>query len=225
MTLSIATRAACLCSVAVLAAACSDSAAPKPPAPHTPSIAPKAAEAAGAAKAAPGDSATNPAAGKLSTSTSDPSIIEIGGLEMPKPATWTWQAPSMAFRTLQYAVPAEGSGSGGELVFSFFAAGDGGALDANIERWHQQFRGADGNAAPFERADREVNGLKVIVMKFAGSYQGMGAAAPRQGMEQLGAIVQAPSGNVFIRLIGPSATVNSHRDAFASMIKGLKLAK
>ncbi len=122
-------------------------------------------------------------------------------------------------------MPANASGPAGELVFSFFASGDGGALDANIERWRQQFRSGDGSAAPFQREDREVNGLKVIVMEFAGAYQGMGAAAPRQGMAQLGAIVQAPSGTVFIRLIGPSATVESNRAGFEALVDGLKFAE
>jgi hypothetical protein len=51
---------------------------------------------------------------------------------------------------------------------------------------------------------------------------GMGAAAPRPGYMQLGAIVQAPGRNVFIKLVGPQATVESNRAAFEAMVAGMK---
>jgi hypothetical protein len=39
---------------------------------------------------------------------------------------------------------------------------------------------------------------------------------------QLGAIVQAPGRNVFIKVVGPQATVESNRKAFEAMIAGMK---
>ena len=87
----------------------------------------------------------------------DQTKIEVGGLTMPKPVTWVWTVPSMQFRALQYAVPAEGVNSpAAELVFSVFPAGDGGPVDANLERWAGQFR--DGaNAAASKRSESTVD--------------------------------------------------------------------
>jgi hypothetical protein len=152
----------------------------------------------------------------------DQTKIEVGGLVMPKPVTWVWTAPTMQFRALQYAVPALGVNSpAAELVFSVFPAGDGGPVDANLDRWANQFREGEA-AAQSKRAEGAVGGLKVSTIESVGAYMGMGAAAPRPGYMQLGAIVQAPGRNVFIKIVGPQATVESNRKGFEEMIAGIR---
>lgn len=160
---------------------------------------------------------------RVSSATSDPKLIEIGGLVMPKPVTWQWQAPTVQFRALQYAVPTKADGaSDAELVFSVFAAGDGGPMDANVKRWISQFRAEDGSAAEAIISDSTVNGIAVKMIELAGLYQGMGQAAPRPGIRQLGAILRTAQGTVFIRLVGPDATVESWRSEFDAMIAGVR---
>ena len=152
----------------------------------------------------------------------DQTVIDVGGLSMPKPVTWVWTQPTMQFRALQYAVPAIGVNSpAAELVFSVFPAGDGGPVGANLDRWASQFREGDG-PAPSKRAEGDVGGLKVSRIESSGAYMGMGAAAPRPGYMQLGAIVQAPGRNVFIKLVGPRETVESNRPAFEQLLAGMK---
>ena len=151
----------------------------------------------------------------------DQTKIEVGGLTMPKPVTWVWTAPSMQFRALQYAVPALGVNSpAAELVFSVFPAGDGGPVDANLDRWSNQFR-SGAAAAESKRSQATVNGMQVSRVESVGDYMGMGAAAPRPGYMQLGAIVQAPGRTVFMKVVGPQATVESNRAAFEAMIAGI----
>jgi hypothetical protein len=205
------------------------------PAPRGPAPVPAAGASATARPADPnaGSNAGAPAAGasaaasqagsyRTSGPDGDQSVIAVGGLLMPKPVTWVWTAPSMQFRALQYAVPANGVNSpAAELVFSVFMGTDGGPLDANLDRWAQQFRSGDG-AAPAARSQTEVAGLKVWRIESKGDYMGMGAAAPRPGYMQLGAIVQAPGRNVFMKLVGPEATVESNRAAFEAMVAGLR---
>lgn len=224
----IALHASLLASLAT--AACSD-AQPKPPAPAGPKPpAVKAPEAAGQAAAPAGAGAAKndaPSAAPswpLSSATSDATVIEVGGLSFPKPTTWQWQLPTMQFRTLQYSVPGPGGEDGGaaELVVSLFPGGDGGPIDANIERWVRQFRGSDGGPIVPVREDITVAGMKVALIELKGAYQGMGAAAPRPGQMQFGAIVQAPERNVFLRLNGPERTVELHRKDFRAMVDGLR---
>ncbi len=128
----------------------------------------------------------------------------------------------MQFRALQYSVPGIGESSGAaEVVFSVFAAGDGGPIDMNIKRWVGQFRNDDDSEATAKIEDRTVAGMQVKWIELAGRYQGMGQAAPRPGMMQLGAILQAPDRTVFIRLVGPAATVEAARSDFQAMIDGV----
>ncbi len=158
---------------------------------------------------------------KVSSAESDAKIVEIAGFVMPKPATWQWQTPSMQFRALQYSVPGVGESGAAEVVFSVFAAGDGGPIDMNIKRWVGQFRNDDGSEAAAKIEDRTIAGLPVKWIELAGRYQGMGQAAPRPDMMQLGAILQAPDRTIFIRLVGSRATVEAARKDFEAMVAGV----
>lgn len=200
--------------------------APRTPAPAEAGAAPSPG-AAPSAGAEPSAGAGTPLASQqaggfpVSGPDGDQTVIEVGGLVMPKPITWVWTAPTMQFRALQYAVPALGVNSpAAELVFSVFAGGEGGPVGANLDRWSNQFREGDG-AAPSKRSERQVAGLKVHLIESAGAYMGMGAAAPRPGYMQLGAIVEAPGRNVFMKIVGPQATVESNRAAFEAMLAGM----
>jgi hypothetical protein len=223
-----------------LLVACSEKPTPKPPTPPvaspsapsapTPATPPAstpaptestgaASPAAPAAPAAPVDQSK----WKNSTATDDPSKIEVAGLEMPKPASWVWTQPTMQFRTLQYTVPGQGgSTEAAELVVSLFMGNDGGPIEQNVSRWANQFRDAEGKAATPKREDREINGLKVILVELAGAYMAMGATGPKEGTLQLAAIVRAPERTVFIRLNGPEKTVEAERDNWNKLVEGLK---
>jgi len=124
------------------------------------------------------------------------------------------------FRTLQYSVPGDGdSTKAAELVVSLFV-GDGGPVDANVERWRNQFR--QGDAAPeAKRSSKEVGPLKVELVELEGDFLAMGAPGPKQGYLQLAAIVQADGRNVFFRLVGPKETVERNRVDFEKLVDGL----
>ena len=216
----------------VVLTACEQAPAPRGPEPIRPkgaAAAPPASAQPAAAPSAAAPSAAAPAGGQqqaggfpVSGPEGDQTVIEVGGLVMPKPITWVWTQPTMQFRALQYAVPAIGVNSpAAELVFSVFAGGEGGPVGANIDRWANQFREGDAAAAS-KRSEREIAGMKVHLVESAGAYMGMGAAAPRPGYMQLGAIVEAPGRNVFAKIVGPQATVESNRAAFESMLAGMK---
>jgi hypothetical protein len=209
---------------AALLGGCEKAPAPKGPAPV---VAKPADPAAGVPKtqtdvSVRGDLPRDAGGWKVSGPDGDQTTIEVGGLTMPKPVTWVWTQPSMQFRALQYAVPANGvNAPAGELVFSVFKDGDGGPVDANLDRWANQFRAGAG-AAESKRTTQTVNGMKVWRIESVGDYMGMGAPAPRPGQMQLGAIVEAPGRKVFMKLVGPQATVESNRAAFDAMVAGAK---
>lgn len=230
--------------------ACSESPKPRPPAPpvtapNAPAAPQSNANAAAPAVAPPGDphaglgippanpqgappvpaAPANTDSWKTSTATDDATKIEVAGLEMPKPTTWTWQQPTMQFRTLQYAVPAAGdSKDAAELVISLFMGADGGPIEGNITRWANQFRDAEGKAASPKVEEKEIDGMKVTLVELKGAYMAMGAPAPKEGTLQLGAIVRAEGRSVFIRLNGPEKTVEAERANWDKLIAGLKHA-
>jgi hypothetical protein len=213
-----------LASLAMSVAGCTEAPAPKPPAPIVvPGSGAPATSGSPTAStpAAVGESNVDPSGWKVSSSADDPQWLEVAGFRAPKPASWVWTKPSMQFRTLQYTVPGDGdSTKQADLIVSVFVAGDGGPIDANIERWRGQFRK---NNEPVEakRSSREVGPLKVEFVELEGDFMAMGAPAAKTGTLQLAAIVQAEGRNVFFRLVGPKETVEANREAFDKMIDGL----
>jgi hypothetical protein len=124
----------------------------------------------------------------------------------------------MRFRQLQYSVPGSAGSGAAELIFSVFKQGDGGPVDMNIQRWVGQFRPTDGTDARVEQRTATIEGNTVTILELEGSYAGMGAAAPRSGWAQFGAIIQAPGRTVYIRLLGPAETVLMNASVFEEMV-------
>ena len=118
---------------------------------------------------------------------------------------------------------------GGECGVYYFGQGQGGGVEANLDRWIGQFLQADGkpSKAAAKIVKRSVHGLPVTTVDVSGAYTGMGGptaqpgpAAP--GYRMLGAIVEGPQGSIFIKFVGPAKTIAANRAAFDKMIASLE---
>ena len=159
-----------------------------------------------------------------SSATSNPSLIELPSITLPKPAAWTWVKPSMQFRTLQYQVCNSGPGKVApcaDLIVSVFKLGDGGSVDANIGRWKNQFQNADGSPAEPTRSQRVVAGASVTRVDLKGAWKGMGMGEAQNNSEQLAAAIELPQETIYIRMVGPESTVEAARKDFEAMVDGL----
>lgn len=152
----------------------------------------------------------------------------VAGIEWTRPANWQDQG-SRPMRAATYSVPpAAGDSEPGECVAFFFGQGQGGSVDANIKRWEGQF--ADPAGKPVQATNvkpTKVAGLRVTTLEVAGTYSGMGgpmvqSKTLKPGYRLLGAIVEAPGGNVFFKFTGPEKTVQANRQAFERMIASVK---
>src|SRR5215467_7181380 len=69
------------------------------------------------------------------------------GVHWTAPAGWKTEAPQ-PMRAATYTVTAvSGDKANAECAVYFFGAGQGGSVEANIERWKEQFQAADGRPA------------------------------------------------------------------------------
>ena len=125
--------------------------------------------------------------------------------------------------------PAPGDQESGECGVYYFGPGQGGSVEANVDRWIGQFQQTNGNpskdVAKVEK--RTINGLKVTTIDVSGSYTGMGGPAapegsPKQRYRLLGAIVESPQGSVFFKFTGPAKTVAENQSIFERMLSTLK---
>ena len=128
-------------------------------------------------------------------------------------------------RKASYKVPkADGDSEDGELTVFHFGAGQGGGIEANVERWVGQFKGVDKRQV--KRSDRSANGLVQHVVEiergtFSSGMPG-GPTTPKDNFALLGAIVEAPDGNWFFKLTGPSATVKGAQAEFFALLDSVK---
>jgi hypothetical protein len=147
------------------------------------------------------------------------------GIEWTAPKDWQQAGNRSPMRAATYRIPKAGSDEeDGELAVFYFGPGQGGDIEANVSRWIGQFEGVPNDAV--RRADREANGMRQHTIEIEnGTYQsGMpgGPKSPKQNFGLLGAIVQAPSGNYFFKLTGPSSTVREARDEFYALLDSVK---
>ncbi len=127
-------------------------------------------------------------------------------------------------RAATYTIlPAPGDAASAECVVYFFGAGQGGNVQANLERWRGQMLDGDGKPAEAKIAKRTIHGLAVTTIDASGGYTGMGGPmAPSRSVQNnyrlLGAIIEGPGGNVFIKFTGPAKTIAASQADFEQLL-------
>jgi hypothetical protein len=140
----------------------------------------------------------------------------VAGLHWTAPAGWKAGDPK-PMRAATYAV------ADAECVVYFFGQGQGGGVQANIDRWQGQFSQSDGKPTTAKTAKRTIHGLPVTTVEVAGNYGGMagpmgGASAAKTGYRMLGAIIENPGGNIFLKFTGPAKTIAANQTKFDQLL-------
>jgi hypothetical protein len=154
----------------------------------------------------------------------------VAGLKWTAPAGWKTEA-ARPMRAATYTVPpTTGDTPGAECVVYFFGSGQGGSVEANLERWKGQVLGPDGQPADAKIAKRTIHGLAVTTIDTAGNYSGMGGPMAQSKSVQnnyrlLGAIVEGPDGNVFIKFTGPAKTIAARQADFEQLLNSFDKEK
>jgi hypothetical protein len=147
----------------------------------------------------------------------------VAGLKWTAPAGWKNQG-QQSMRAATYTVPAApGDKDSSECVVYFFGQGQGGPIQANLDRWKSQFQTADGKPTPAKIATRTVNGLAVTTIDVSGNYSGMGgplatSTSVAKDYRLLGAILVNAGGNIFLKFTGPSKTVTANQQKFEQLL-------
>ncbi|HEX5690702.1 MAG TPA: hypothetical protein VFX76_11900 [Roseiflexaceae bacterium] len=152
----------------------------------------------------------------------DPAVATFAGLSAPKPATWQYRAPAgtSGMRVAEYGVPGvEGSDQANIIVYQFPG---GGSFQSNVDRWKTQFRGEGDAPVEAKVEEFEADGMKVGVAELNGAYRGMNSAEFATDHTLIAAMIETDGNPVFVQFVGPSKTVQSNREAFLAMIKGIK---
>ena len=153
----------------------------------------------------------------------------VAGVAWTAPKGWEPQGPR-SMRVATYTIHTNREGTA-ECAVYYFGTGQGGGIQANIDRWINQFQQPDGTAsashAHTEHAER--SGWPLTTVDVSGTYTaGMGPMSqsqePQMGYRMLAAIVEGPDGPVFFKLTGPEAVVEASRGDFEVLLASLKPA-
>lgn len=149
----------------------------------------------------------------------------VGPLRWSAPAGWSFAKPAAgSMRLGEYVVTGESGQEPAVMSIFYFGPQGGGGVEANIERWVGQFTSAEGK--PITDAKREtkvVSGMKIHTVDVSGTYGGgMGGGGAKSDYRVLGAIVEAPAGLFFFKLLGPSALLKAQEGGFEQFLQSLK---
>ena len=151
-------------------------------------------------------------------SATQPLEFSAGAFTFPRPLTWVWIPSTSPMRKAE--LRAETPEGRADVVFFHFGPGQGGTVQANVERWLGQF------VEPIEQlgaqtAQEEVGGTRVTLLQAAGTYlAGMPGQqpTPQPGFAMRGAILESPGGDVYVRMTGPRAAVEAASADFDAMV-------
>jgi hypothetical protein len=151
----------------------------------------------------------------------------FGPIKAKVPSEWTVQTPTSSMRKFQYGLSkVAGDGEDGELVVFYFGPGQGGSVEANIERWIGQISQPDGSSSKDKAKTnkKEIGGMPVTLVDVSGTYSAgmMSNAPPRQGYRMLAAVAETTEGPWFFKLTGPEKTISKWSSSFDQFIGSFK---
>ena len=168
--------------------------------------------------------------GTQTQATTSPAQSASGNVSFTAPDGWVVEKTSSNMRVAQYKLPkADGDTEDGSLVLSYFGQGQGGATQANIDRWISQVHQADGSESK-DKAKSEsltVNGLKVTMVDVSGTYSaemspGSGDFTSKPNYRLRAAVIETPKGSYFAKLTGPEKTISHWDQAFRDYINSFQ---
>lgn len=148
----------------------------------------------------------------------DPVEFSVGAFTFERPEGWGWIAPSSAMRKAQLSVPGADGAAPADVTFFHFGPGQGGGVQANVNRWIAQFQ--DGTS---DTRSEEIGKTKVTFVKAVGTFSsGMpgGPLTLMPGYALRGAILENAGGDVYVKMTGPEGGIKAAEPAFEKMIRG-----
>lgn len=149
--------------------------------------------------------------------------LELERISFVLPAAWQATQPSSPMRVAQAVIPGEGGPA--ELAIFHFGAGQGGDVEANLQRWIKQIA-VEGERGP-QRDSFENGGLRITWVDVSGTLQpgqmGMGPSSPQPNSRLLGAVIEGDGGPWFVKVTGPASTLGPQREAFMEFLRSAKL--
>lgn len=181
--------------------------------------------AAGAGCTTPGESEPEPRPGSREELT--PVVTDGQCLFLRVSEDWVPLEPERESRLAEFRLPGEEAEEAATLTVYWFD-GRGGTVEDNLRRWGGQF--ASDETDPLLRADIRMlgaSGARLTRMRLAGTYVAAVAPGSPEHHDEPGwaldaAIWETPYGPVFLKAVGPRATLRRHSAALGRLYANLR---
>lgn len=152
-------------------------------------------------------------------------LVILLGLTFTPPADWK-ELPKAGMRVADFRLPAaEGAADEAQVTVYDFGMLGGGSPEANVQRWLAQFDPKDGEP----KIEKPKDGVtpKITLVEVAGTYvaetrPGSGVKHNKPGWSMIAAVVEGGGKTLFVKAVGPKATIEKQADAIRAYIRGAK---
>ena len=146
-----------------------------------------------------------------------PAATSAGKLSFETPDGWS-RGPDRQMREVTFTV---GTDADQAECYVALLGGTGGGIAANMNRWQQQMGAAPLSESEFQQLERiEMLGTEGILLEIDGSFSGVAGEAVSNA-RLYGAVCVLSDRSVFVKMIGPIATLEGQRDAFQRFCESL----
>ena len=153
-----------------------------------------------------------------------PTQFNVGAFSFTRPDTWNWEVPTSAMRKAQLTIPGK-NGTTALVTFFNFGPGQGGTVQANIDRWAAQFTAIDGTPIKATTTTQKIKTTAITFVSARGTFANGMPGGPTQACTDYalrGAILENPQGDVYVKMTGPEELVKQATAAFDQMIFSLR---
>jgi hypothetical protein len=155
--------------------------------------------------------------------------VDLGAVTLAADPVWQTVTPSSSMRKAQFTLPrVADDAEDAELAVFYFGPGQGGSVEANLQRWYGQFSQPDSSASAekAKTANEVVDGMNLTTVDLSGTYVGSmmpGAEAQNKpNFRMLAAVLETSQGPYFFKLVGPEKTIAHWANSFSEFVKSAK---
>lgn len=149
-----------------------------------------------------------------------PSEFKVGAFSFTRPENWQWENPTSPMRKAQLRISGK-NGMTALVTFFYFGPGQGGTVQANVDRWAAQFTSVDGSPIRATTTTQKIKTSSITFVSIHGTFAngmpgGPTEACPNYALR--GAIMESSQGDVYIKMTGPESLIKELAPAFDQMI-------
>lgn len=158
-------------------------------------------------------------------------LLIATALKFDAPAGWISKPAASSMRVAEYTLPRTSPDTEDAALAVYYFGGQGGTVQANLDRWIGQMSQPDGRASKDVAKTstlKTTSGLNVTLLDLAGTYvaevsPGSTERFNKPGFRLRAAVIEAPDGPYYVKLTGPAATVAKWSDSFMAFVRSAKV--